>query len=101
MIFKDVIEIRDCPIDRAVQVTVIYPDDMNVTNVQELAERAWRAVGKTLTARHRDSEGRGLRRQSQAPFVGRHMFSPTTHQSAKNLTWRGKGACPAKMQYMT
>jgi hypothetical protein len=32
-----------------VMVTVIYPDDVNVTNVQELAERAWRSVNKEIT----------------------------------------------------
>jgi divalent metal cation (Fe/Co/Zn/Cd) transporter len=48
-VFKDVITIKDRPNDRAVQVTVIYPDDVSVMNVQELAERTWRAVGKTIT----------------------------------------------------
>jgi hypothetical protein len=48
-IFKDTIMIKDRPWDRAVEVTVIYPEDVNVLNVQELAERAWRAVGKTIT----------------------------------------------------
>ena len=47
--FKEVITIRDRPFDRAVKVTVIAPDDKNVLNVQELAERAWRAVGKKIT----------------------------------------------------
>ncbi len=48
-IFKDTIMIKDRPFDRAVEVTVIYPDGVNVTNVQELAERAWRSVGKKIT----------------------------------------------------
>jgi divalent metal cation (Fe/Co/Zn/Cd) transporter len=48
-IFKDTIMIKDRPYDRAVEVTVIYPDDMNVTNVQELAEKAWRSVNKEIT----------------------------------------------------
>jgi hypothetical protein len=48
-IFKDLIQIRDRPYDRAVKVTVITPDDTNVLNLQELAERAWRAVGKKIT----------------------------------------------------
>jgi hypothetical protein len=48
-VFKDVIEIRDTPWNRAVRVTVIAPDDRNVLNLQELAERAWRAVGKTIS----------------------------------------------------
>ena len=46
---KSVIEIKDTPWNRAVQVTVIAPDDVNVLNLQELAERAWRAVGKQIT----------------------------------------------------
>jgi divalent metal cation (Fe/Co/Zn/Cd) transporter len=46
---KDTIMIKDRPYDRAVQVTVIAPDDMNVTNVQELAEKAWRSVNKEIT----------------------------------------------------
>jgi divalent metal cation (Fe/Co/Zn/Cd) transporter len=41
--------IKDRPYDRAVEVTVIYPDDMNVTNVQELAEKAWQSVIKEIT----------------------------------------------------
>jgi hypothetical protein len=48
-IFKDTIMIKDRPYDRAVQVTVIAPDDVNVLNIQELAERAWRAPGKAIT----------------------------------------------------
>jgi divalent metal cation (Fe/Co/Zn/Cd) transporter len=48
-IFKDTIMIKDRPYDRAVQVTVTYPDDMNVTNVQELAQKAWRSVNKEIT----------------------------------------------------
>jgi hypothetical protein len=47
--FKDTIMIKDRPYDRAVEVTVIAPDDINVTNVQELAEKAWRSVNKTIT----------------------------------------------------
>ena len=45
-IFKDTIMIKDRPYDRAVEVTVIYPEDQSVTNVQELAEKAWRAINK-------------------------------------------------------
>jgi divalent metal cation (Fe/Co/Zn/Cd) transporter len=48
-VFKDTIMIKDQPFKRAVRVTVIYPDDMNVTNVQELAEKAWRSVNKEIT----------------------------------------------------
>jgi hypothetical protein len=32
-----------------VKVTVVAPDHVNVLNLQELAERAWRAVGKSIT----------------------------------------------------
>jgi hypothetical protein len=35
-VFKDTIMIKDRPYDRAVEVTVIYPDDMNVLNVRSL-----------------------------------------------------------------
>jgi hypothetical protein len=48
-VFKDTIMIKGRPYDRAVEVTVTYPDGMNVTNVQELAERAWHAPGKAIT----------------------------------------------------
>jgi divalent metal cation (Fe/Co/Zn/Cd) transporter len=48
-IFKDTIMIKDRPNDRAVEVTVIAPDDMNVLNVQELAEKAWRSVNREIT----------------------------------------------------
>jgi hypothetical protein len=37
-IWKDVIEIRDTPWNRAVKVTVITPADANVLNLQDLAE---------------------------------------------------------------
>lgn len=47
--FKDTIMIKNRPHDRAVEVTVIYPEGVNVTNVQELAEKAWRSVNKTIT----------------------------------------------------
>jgi hypothetical protein len=48
-IFKDVIDIKDTPWNRAVKVTVIAPDNVNVLNLQDLAERAWRAMGKKIT----------------------------------------------------
>jgi hypothetical protein len=47
-IFKDTIMIKDRPHDRAVEVTVTYPDDMDVLNVQKLAEKAWRSVNKEI-----------------------------------------------------
>jgi hypothetical protein len=40
--------IKDRSYDRAVEVTVIYPEGVNVTNVQELAEKAWRSVNKEI-----------------------------------------------------
>jgi divalent metal cation (Fe/Co/Zn/Cd) transporter len=48
-IFKDTIMVKDHSYERAIRVTVIYPDDMNVTNVQELAEKAWGSVNKEIT----------------------------------------------------
>lgn len=48
-IFKDTIMIKDRPHDRAVEVTVIYPEGRNVLNVQELAEKAWQSVNKTIS----------------------------------------------------
>jgi hypothetical protein len=56
-IFKDVIEIKDTPYNRAMKVTVIAPDDVNVLNLQEFAERAWRAVGKKITVDGVNREG--------------------------------------------
>ncbi len=47
--FKDTIMIKNRPHDRLVEVTVIAPDDVNVPNVQELAEKAWRSVNKEIT----------------------------------------------------
>jgi hypothetical protein len=41
--------IHDPPNYRAVEVIVDAPDDVNVLNVQELAQRAWRLPGKTIT----------------------------------------------------
>jgi divalent metal cation (Fe/Co/Zn/Cd) transporter len=48
-VFKDIVEIKDKPWNRAVEVTVIAPVNMNVVNVQELAEKAWRSITKTIT----------------------------------------------------
>ena len=47
--FKDTIMIKDRPHDRAVEVTISAPEGVSVTNVQELAEKAWRSVNKTIT----------------------------------------------------
>jgi hypothetical protein len=47
--FKDTIMIKDRPHDRASEVTVIAPDNMSITNVQELAEKAWRSVNREIT----------------------------------------------------
>lgn len=46
--FKDTIMIKDRPHDRAVEVTVIHPEGQDVLNVQELAEKAWRSVNKSI-----------------------------------------------------
>jgi hypothetical protein len=54
--FKDTIMIKD----RAVEVTVIYPNDMNVLNVQELAEKAWRIGEQGNHGRQSDGEGAGV-----------------------------------------
>ena len=47
---------------------------MNVTNVQELAERAWRSVGKTITFDGVTVKvrafGRWLRVRAESPAVG-------------------------------
>lgn len=59
--FKDTIMIKDRPHDRAVEATVIYPEGLNVTNVQELAEKAWRSVNKTITINGVTGEGPELR----------------------------------------
>ena len=40
--------IKDRPHDRAVEVTVITPEGVSVNNLQELAEKAWRSVNKTI-----------------------------------------------------
>jgi len=48
-IFKDTIMIRDRSSDRAVEVTVIAPEGVSVTNLQELAEKAWRSVNQSIT----------------------------------------------------
>jgi hypothetical protein len=48
-IFRETIMIHDPPNYRAVEVIVDAPDDVNVLNVQELAQRAWRLPGKTIT----------------------------------------------------
>ena len=48
-IFWDTIMIRAGSVDRAVQAVIEAPEGQSVVNLQELAERAWRAVGKTIT----------------------------------------------------
>ena len=47
--FKDTVVVKDRPCDRTVAVTVTYPEGVSVLNVQELAEKAWSAVGKKIT----------------------------------------------------
>jgi hypothetical protein len=48
-IVTETIMIRDRPFDRAVEVTVDSPEGVIVTKLQELAERAWRAPGQSIT----------------------------------------------------
>jgi divalent metal cation (Fe/Co/Zn/Cd) transporter len=47
--FKDTVMIKDRPFDRAVEVIITAPEGVSVANVQELTERAWRSVNKTIT----------------------------------------------------
>lgn len=47
--FKDTVMIKDRPHDRAIEVTIIAPEGVSVLNVQEMAEKAWRSVNKTVT----------------------------------------------------
>jgi hypothetical protein len=47
--FKDTVMIKDRPYDRAVEVPIIAPEGQSVLNVQELAEKAWRSVNKSIT----------------------------------------------------
>jgi divalent metal cation (Fe/Co/Zn/Cd) transporter len=54
--------IHDPPNYRAVEVIVDAPDDVNVLNVQELAERAWRAPGKQITVGRVTVKVRGFTR---------------------------------------
>jgi hypothetical protein len=48
-IFKDTLMIRGRPFDRAVEVTITAREGVNVMNIQELAEKAWRSVNKEIT----------------------------------------------------
>lgn len=54
--------IRDRPHDRGVEVTVIYPAGANVLNLQELAEKAWRSVNKSITIGDVTVKARGFGR---------------------------------------
>jgi hypothetical protein len=47
-IFKDTVMVKDRPFNRAVKVIVTAPDDAN-PNLQDLAERARRTVGRKIT----------------------------------------------------
>jgi hypothetical protein len=48
-IFKGTVTVKDRPFDRAVKVVVTVPDGTPMPNLQELAQRAWRTVGRTMT----------------------------------------------------
>jgi hypothetical protein len=50
------------PHDLAVEVIGIYPEGMNVTNVQKLAEKAWRSVEKSITIGEVTVKARGFGR---------------------------------------
>jgi hypothetical protein len=44
-VFVGVIKVQD----RLVEVTISAPDGKSITNIQELAEKAWRSVNKSIT----------------------------------------------------
>ena len=46
--YKNTVMIRARPFDRAVEVTLDCPAGVSIPNLQELAERAWRAPGKAI-----------------------------------------------------
>jgi hypothetical protein len=48
-IFQDTIIITDDSHDHAVEVTITVPKDVNIANVKELAEMAWRSAKKEIT----------------------------------------------------
>ncbi len=68
-IFKDTVMINDRPYDRPVEVTVTAPADMNILNLQELAEKAWRSVNKTITIGRMTVKVRAFRRH---PDINRY-----------------------------
>lgn len=47
--FKDVLEVKDSPWNRAVKVTVTAPRKPSPARLQELAQAAWKAPNKTIT----------------------------------------------------
>jgi len=48
-VFRDTIIIRTGSVERAVEVIIDASQGTSVTNLQELAEKAWRSVNKTIT----------------------------------------------------
>lgn len=48
--FKDTVMIKDRPYDRAVKVTVTAAKKPSPERLQELAQQAWKAPNKTITA---------------------------------------------------
>jgi hypothetical protein len=47
--FKDVLEVKDRPYNRAVKVTVIAPKPLSRKRLEALAQQAWDAPTKTVT----------------------------------------------------
>jgi hypothetical protein len=45
--YADTVMVNGQPVD----VTIDAPEGVNVTNLQELAEKAWRSVNKSITIR--------------------------------------------------
>jgi hypothetical protein len=75
-------------------VTVIYPDDMNVTNVQELAEKAWRSVNKEITIGKVTVKVRAFGREIGDIERSRRRAYPPT-QVFLSLKWRQARKSPA------
>jgi len=48
-LFRDTIMIKTGSVERAAEALIDAPQGTNVTNLQELAEKSWRSVNKTIT----------------------------------------------------
>src|SRR5262245_19883045 len=51
-IFGDMLMVKDGSRQRAVAVTIIAPEGMNIRNVKELAQRAWQSPNKEIKVGH-------------------------------------------------